>query len=252
MRYRIGITRGMTEVNGTVFDVPGCTVTAPNRTLLCELLPVAIAEHLSWLERHGETIGEGQLDVQVDETEEVDAAETDAADGEFVFEDDHRPVTDADLERGIRHMDYATADLLTLVEPLPDVILDWRPAVSAMARVDSWQPEPKTIREIARELPGAERYYRLGLGGEQAQEPDEIVFDRMLQRRLTGERLRSLMPGKRGAVFHTARPWQDRAEHWTPRKVIRRIISHERFHTKEIEQRLAWLLLGVPEFDRPE
>jgi hypothetical protein len=34
------------------------------------------------------------------------------------------------------------------------------------------------------------------------------------------------------------------------RKVLRRTISHERFHTKEIEQRLAWLLLGVPDFSR--
>jgi hypothetical protein len=31
------------------------------------------------------------------------------------------------------------------------------------------------------------------------------------------------------------------------RKVMRRIISHKRFHTREIEQRLAWLTLGVPE-----
>jgi hypothetical protein len=36
-------------------------------------------------------------------------------------------------------------------------------------------------------------------------------------------------------------------EHWTVRKALRRIISHERFHTKEIEQQLAWLLVGPPE-----
>jgi hypothetical protein len=34
---------------------------------------------------------------------------------------------------------------------------------------------------------------------------------------------------------------------WTARKVIRRIMAHKRFHTREIEQRLAWLTLGVPE-----
>jgi len=29
--------------------------------------------------------------------------------------------------------------------------------------------------------------------------------------------------------------------------VIRRTIMHKRFHTREIEQRLCWLALGVPE-----
>jgi hypothetical protein len=52
-------------------------------------------------------------------------------------------------------------------------------------------------------------------------------------------------------VFYVTRSWQDRPEQWTVRKVIRRIISHERFHTKEIQQRLSWILLGVPEFRAP-
>jgi hypothetical protein len=34
---------------------------------------------------------------------------------------------------------------------------------------------------------------------------------------------------------------------WTARKVMKRIISHTRFHTKEVEQRISWLTLGVPE-----
>jgi hypothetical protein len=33
--------------------------------------------------------------------------------------------------------------------------------------------------------------------------------------------------------------------------VVRRVIAHERFHTAEIRQRLAWLLVGVPSFTRP-
>jgi hypothetical protein len=32
------------------------------------------------------------------------------------------------------------------------------------------------------------------------------------------------------------------------RKLVRRIISHERAHTAEIEQRRTWLLAGVPEY----
>ena len=31
------------------------------------------------------------------------------------------------------------------------------------------------------------------------------------------------------------------------RKVVRRMLAHERFHTAEIQQRLSWLQLGVPQ-----
>jgi hypothetical protein len=34
--------------------------------------------------------------------------------------------------------------------------------------------------------------------------------------------------------------------------VIRRVISHERFHTAEIRQRLCWLLVGIPDVRRDE
>jgi hypothetical protein len=46
------------------------------------------------------------------------------------------------------------------------------------------------------------------------------------------------------------RSWQETAEHWTARKVVRRVIAHERFHTAEIRQRQGWILLGVPDFGR--
>jgi hypothetical protein len=50
------------------------------------------------------------------------------------------------------------------------------------------------------------------------------------------------------ARFEKSQPWQTRgAEHWTVRKALRRAIGHERFHSREVEQRLAWLLLGAPE-----
>jgi hypothetical protein len=54
----------------------------------------------------------------------------------------------------------------------------------------------------------------------------------------------------RGRKFLPRTPWGEKPEHWTPRKTVRRIIAHERFHTAEIIQRKAWLLLGVPDIRR--
>jgi hypothetical protein len=116
-----------------------------------------------------------------------------------------------------------------------------------MAQIDEWSDGVRTIREIVANVAGAESYYRRGLS-------DGVEDDSGAVSDLAGERdslvraLRALRPEDRGRRFEPQRPWQSSPEHWTARKVLRRAIAHERFHTAEIRQRLAWLLLGVPEF----
>jgi hypothetical protein len=247
--YRVGVSHGADGPVATVFDLPGCSIQGPDLAGLRELLPVAIAEHLAWLARHGDAAQAGHH-IQVEVTEEVDPAQSEAADGEFCFADDLRPLTDGDIERAILRMGHARRDLLALLDPLPDAVLDWRPQQSAMAKVDPWNPGVLTAREIAASVASSEGYYRTALGDDPAPVPAGRLTDLAFQRELTIERLRRLSTAERGKLFHVTRSWQDRPEHWTARKVIRRIIGHERFHTKEIEQRLAWLQLGLPDFSR--
>jgi hypothetical protein len=248
MTYRIGVSLHADRVEGVVFDLPGCAVAAPDDGALRELMPIAIAEHLTWLARQGEQVDpHAAIDLEVTET--IVRAEMAAADGEFCFADDQRPVTDDVIETAVRHMACARADLLALVGPLPDAVLDWRPPRSAIAKFDEWNPDVLTIREIVSSIASSDGYYRTGLQDGNA--PDDVgAADLESQRREVIQRLRSLSGEDRGRVFHPVRPWGDGPEAWTPRKAIRRIIGHERFHTKEIEQRLAWLLLGVPDFTR--
>ncbi|MEX1255731.1 MAG: DinB family protein [Dehalococcoidia bacterium] len=249
MRYRIGVSLHAERVEGVAFDLPGCAVSAPDEATLREMLPVAIAEHVAWLADHGEPLDpHGALDVDIVET--ITRAETTAADGEFCFDDDLRPVADDEIDRAVRHMAYARADLLALVEPLPDAVLDWRPPRSAMAKIDPWNPDVLTIREIVAEIGNSDGYYRTGLQDGEPSSADPEPEGLEARRQCVIERLRSLPAGERGRLFHPVRPWRDSPEDWTARKAVRRIIGHERFHTKEIEQRLAWLLLGVPDFTR--
>lgn len=245
MTYRVGMSKHEDRVEAVVFDLPGCAAHAATEGALHELLPVAIAEHVAWLRRHGEAAGDSAIDFEI--TEVINRWEMTAADGEFCFQDDLRPPSDAEIERAIAHMGFARKDLLTLVEPLPDAVLDWRPPMSAMAKIDPWNPDVLTIREIVASIASSDGYYRTGLQDGPAPE-DEQPEDLESQRRRTVERLRALSAEERGRVFRPKRPWRDSPEEWTARKAIRRIIAHERFHTKEIQQRLAWLLLGVPEF----
>jgi hypothetical protein len=105
-----------------------------------------------------------------------------------------------------------------------------------------------TIREIVAGVASAEAYYRRGLrDGQEPPDPGGTLgLDE--QRELLLKDLLALSPEDRGRRFQRIRQSQTAPEHWTARKVIRRVIAHERFHTAEIRQRLAWLQLGVPVF----
>jgi DinB superfamily len=248
LTFRVGVTRAGIAPSATVFDLPGCGAEAADTSSLHRLLAVCIAEYLSWLKGHGETVQtESRTEFEV--VEEIDPTSIEAADGEFCFEDDLGPARPRDIETAIRYMNYAREDLLSVIGELPDLVLDWRPPKSAMARIDPWKPVVLTIREIVRDIAGAEGYYRTGL---QDGEPTSDVADERssleFQRERTLERLRALSDRELSRVFRPRRSWQDGSEMWTVRKVLRRVISHERFHTAEIEQRLTWLLLGVPDF----
>lgn len=243
MKYRVGLTKNIgSDVEAWVFDLPGCWTVAPDITGIGPLLPVVVAEHLAWLQRHGETVGDASR-IEVEVTEEVDTRR----EAEFCFAADHVPVTVEEIETAIRRMSFARRNLLDLLSELPDLVLDWRPPLSAAARVDSWAPQMRGIREILNHIASGDRYYRTALQDEPAPpEPQEEVFDLALQRQRAINRLRSLTAEDCARTFRPTGRRLSEAEEWTIRKVLRRYICHERFHTREIQQRLAWLVLGVP------
>jgi hypothetical protein len=242
--YRVGAGDFGDHVEGWVFDLPGCQTVGPDRDAALALLHVVIAEHLSWLDGHGEVTRDA-FPFEVKVIEEVNVAELDVGGGEFCFADDLRPATPNDVERTIRRLGFARKDLIELVRPLPDTVLDWVPPPSAL-RIDDWAPEVRSIRAILQHVAGADGYYARNVGSTPWPElTDSDRTDLFSQRQRAITRLRALTEDDRSRLFKH-RPGPE--EHWTVRKALRRFIAHERFHTREIEQRLAWLLLGVPVF----
>lgn len=244
MKYRAGVNISDGPVWAQIFDLPGCAVTAQNVAEVEDLLPLAASLHVSWLIQHGEQIDQNSFEVDV--VERVDARLSEAQDGEFCYEDDLRPLTDDDIAAGLRAMSYAREDLLDVVDGLSAEVMDWRPPASAMAHIDPWQPEPLTIREIVATIASSEGYYRGCL--QDGTLTDSKVLDLAGQRELTVARFTGLSSEERGRLYYPRTPWGEKPEHWTARKALRRIIAHERFHTAEIQQRLAWILVGVPEY----
>ncbi|MBI4562700.1 MAG: DinB family protein, partial [Candidatus Rokubacteria bacterium] len=166
------------------------------------------AEHLAWLQRHGETVGDASP-IEVEVTEEVEARR----EAEFCFAADHVPVTVAEIGTAIRRMGFARRDLLDLVRELPDLVLDWRPPLSAAARIDSWALEIRSIQGILNHIASGDRYYRTALQDEPVTpEPQEEIFDLALQRQRVINHLRSLTADDCARTFRPRRRLKSEAE----------------------------------------
>ena len=220
-------------VRAWVSALPGCFCEAAGEEEAMARLPAVVGEHLAWLRRHGEEVSnDNSYEVEV-----VERVEAPPGRSEPVFATDRALTNEEDIDLAIRRMGYARADLLALVSSLPNSVMDWQPA-----------PEKWSVRGILAHVASADGFYRTSLLEDQPErDPDEERFDLELQRERAIAHLRSLTAKQRAKVFHPNWAWRgNEHEEWTVRKALRRFIYHERFHTRDIEQTLAWLLTGGP------
>ena len=240
MKLRVGLVAYETLLHAWVLDLPGCVAGGRDHDALNLHLPLAIAEHVAWLRGHGEDVEEP------DGWEIVETAHASPNGGDACFEAEQPPPSPEELELAIRRMTFARDDLLASFAALPRPLLDWEPPATAFASFDPWAPEPRSIRGLVEHVLAFEVYYRDALRDGPSRGIAENVPDTSADRAMTVARLRSLTGDELGRTFHPIRPGIDAAESWTVRKVLRRLISHERAHTAEIMQRRTWLILGPP------
>lgn len=228
--YQVGLTKRGTFLDAWVFDLPGCHARGGSLDEVRDILPVVIAEHLTWLMGHGVATDTSEP-VAIEIVEEV------VSQSEFCFQHDSLPLSRDQLEDGIRRCEFAREDLVRLVEPLTDPVLDWRPPASAV-RIDEIFPDVRSIREMVDHATNSAGFFVRNVlpTGEGRYNWEETL-----------EVLRGLDENARNQVHRRPNPRTGAESEWSARKVVRRVIDHQRFHTKEVEQRLAWLLLGVPE-----
>jgi predicted RNase H-like HicB family nuclease len=240
MSHPVGLVWYGASPQAWVLDLPGCVAGGADRATLESMLPVAIAEHLAWLREHGEPCDES---TRWEVAEELTAGQHRQ---DFVFGGDRAPVSDADLDRYLARAEFARADLLAALRGVPDAVLNWAPPDTAFATYDAWAPEPRSIRDLLRHVLQLEVFYRGSLRDGTAPGIVERVGEPGDERRLTVEALRDLAPADRARVFGPLHPGSDTPGEWTLRKVLRRMISHDRAHAAEIVQRRTWILLGPP------
>jgi hypothetical protein len=237
--YRVGLETRGGNVTAWVLDLPGCRSISSSREETLSLVPIAIGEYLAWLDTHHARPLNASEPYGFEVVEQIDV------DAEACFEDDRQPVDAEELERGIRYIGFAHADLASLLRPLPDTVLDWKPPATSV-KIDASYEDVRTIRDMEAHVASALTFHLRGVGHvtERVPSPDD---PKNLQHayEVTILRLRQLNAEERGAGSFRRETPRGAAE-WSARKAMRRIINHVRFHTGEAAIRLAWPALGVP------
>ena len=232
MRFRVGIENNNEGIRSIawILEHPGCFAYGGDEQESLANAFVAIREYARWLDEHEKTWIPVDVDIEphveqvwTDYTinEEFDRVEKDGYDVEPFFEHDWKPLTGTDIERGLKLLAWSHADLLAVLEKLT-------PEQWAFKK----EGERWDIEGIVNHIGGAEWWYldRLGLAFPRAEVPKEPLERIQKVRNLMNEALPTLKAVNRVAGVD--------GELWSPRKVLRRALWHERDHTEHIRKLL--------------
>lgn len=216
-----------------VLDLPGCVVRAATRDEAVRRLPEAIEAYYCWLRQHGEPAPDPGEPVQVEVVAEIAGpGPFDPGDTAALFPPDREPVTPGEMEGLFRLMAHNRTDLLGLLQDLGDDLLDWEPGAGSFS-----------IRRLLRHVGNAEEWYVSRLVPPDTLPPEWDEDDALpiyefleMERRTVLGRLRQLSQEERSGIFYPV-VWTDHPdEPWTARKVLRRLLEHEREHTEQVRE----------------
>ncbi len=208
---------------------PGCYAYGKDGEAALAAFPAAVRAYSNWINKHEpswlhiqniETSVDGvwnNYDIN-DKFERVAPGESGNA-VESWFQYDWKPLTGEDIERALKLLTWSRADLLKTIE-----------GVSADRLDQAYPGERWNINGIIRHAGGAEWWYmdRLGRAFPQAELPKTPV-ERIEKVR---QAFIALLPQLEGVKQVAGAE----GEFWSPRKVLRRALWHERDHTEHIRK----------------
>jgi ribosomal protein S18 acetylase RimI-like enzyme len=185
-----------------------------------------------WLADHGEPdalppMRGLEVVEEVPATHHVDGTERNA-----LFDADRGPATADDVDRTLRWLAYARADLVALIERVAAFEVAQGPLPLAGER------EERTTDDVLRHLASAEVWLLSRLDPSVRYAGDPRAGDARAS--LTSVRAWSVEALRTLAARHPASARTDsKGEHWTLRKVLRRLVYHALDHGWELDRRLA-------------
>jgi len=207
-------------------ECPGCWVFGRSPESALAKVRTAIAEWFDWLERHGERFPAEARDFEIEVAEvlRVSYNPVEAGKPEPLFWSEIAPITRKDIVWTLKLMEYSREDLLGLVSNLPHEVLDWLPP-----------GKPRTIRNCLRHIAYVEPWYITRLDVELPISYPRNVFKMLNQtRKVVVDYLKNMPRDKMRGIFQPKRDKSPICNLWTARKILRRLVDHERLHTRYI------------------
>ncbi len=209
---------------------PGCWVFGQTKERALRKVRIAVNEWFKWLKKHGVGIPHisNKVEMEIVEMLRVDYNPAKAGKPEPLFWSEVLPVKRDDIKRTIQMMDYSRKDLLDLVSELTAKQLSFKPP-----------DEPRSIRNCLRHIAYVEWWYVNRLNIEMPEKFPKDVFGLLNHiRELVLESLEKLPREKMRGIHQPAKYKSPTCDLWTARKVLRRLVDHERLHTKYIQRLL--------------
>jgi hypothetical protein len=222
MRYRVAVED--IEPNhyvSWVLDLPGCFSSAQNQQDAVADTPSRIADYFGWVAKHEPSVPRvsGPFEMTVVEVFKAYASDEDP---DYLvnafFEDDRRPLSYWDVEVGLRLLRWSRQDLLEVVRSL----------LPGRLHGPTRDGVHRRITGILEHVSRAENWYfgQFGLAVERSTLPEDTLGKLETVRSNTRSQLIKLMGQDRLR--------ENGGETWSPRKVLRRTLWHERDHTQHI------------------
>lgn len=231
MLFRVGIENN-TEVGSIawVLNHPGCFAHGANSDLAQGNLTAAAQNYLDWIAKNDADpwLTPGDFEMRVEETWEAYQINDEFELVEEGYEinawflHDWKPLTEEDIQRGLKMLAWSRADLLEMVRDLSHEDLKQR-----------YPEERWNIAGILKHTGGAEWWYldRLGLAFPRPEVPAD-AFERLKKVRAHLVKVLPDLVASRQVVGIDG-------EFWSPRKMLRRALWHEKDHTDHIKKLLA-------------
>jgi DinB family protein len=230
MLFRVGIENN-NEGNRSVawaLEHFGCFAYGKDGDSAMAALPAAIRAYSVWIGQHEPSwLRIEKFELNVDEVWENyyvnDQFERTQNESDYMvdswFQYDWKPLTAEDIERATKLLIWSRADLLKIVEGL------------SPERLDQKHPdERRTINGILNHIGGAEWWYMDCLG--LAFPKDKLPKDPIKRLEKVRAYLMKTLPKLKGVKQVLG----VNGEFWSPRKVLRRAVWHERDHTAHIRK----------------
>lgn len=232
-----------------VLELPGCFVRAKTQAEAIEFAEQVVLSYLADLKRHEPaTVLPEKIELAIDEIDDRSDGGFDPGDSAALFTVEYEPAVEALVERTFKLASYNRQDLLELTQGLSEAALHWQADEHSFS-----------IARIMRHIGSAEQWYysrlvELDRLRAEWEDDDQLALPEFLKmsRRTVEADLRALHaqgdPGLKYPEHFTTNTFRpDRQpEAWTLRKVLRRLLEHEREHIAQIRDVLAgWRALTL-------